>query len=151
MQEPKHYGKTVDVNTSCKQKAKINSHSELYKNGYLKLTKGQQSILIELLRFTTDDLNCIVLSGDTKQAILEASGYSNGGLKNALIALKLAKLIEPTLKKAEYIINPLFATKGNDEVVWKHYQKIESERRIINSKTKVPIWEVFENARVIIR
>ena len=143
MSEPKHYGEAVSLSRGTNQKAKINQQGKIYDDGFLSLTDGQKSVMIEMLNFTDNGLNTVCMSGDTKYKVVNNTGFTDGGVKNAVTAIKNTELIEPTGVNGEYVINPILATKGDSSSVWCNYQKIESQKRVSNGNKPVPIHLVW--------
>ena len=126
--EPLHYGAKVKVNHNSRRLYTINPESPLNQL-YRKLTAGEKAVLQSLLKFCSDHVNLIHIGGETLEALCLDTGYTSTSIRNAVTKIKRAHLIEPTGLKGEYIINPLYAIKGNYSSVWRTYQVIESQLR----------------------
>ena len=141
--EPKHYGVAVSTVHNTKESYKINPESPL--NGaYGKLTGGERLILQSILRYCGMNSNLIHIGGDTLEAICKDTGYTPESIRNALANIKKTHLIESTGLRGGYIVNPLYAIKGDYAEVWATYQTIENQLRQSNGSphTTRVIWDV---------
>ena len=108
-------------------KVTINYESNAYQEDFLSLSKGDQRIALKLFEIMEDGLNTFQSSGDSRKFLATQLGITEQAVKNALVRLKDALVIEPTALAGEYIVDPCIAVKGWEGDVWKNYQKIERE------------------------
>ena len=137
--EPLSYGTKKSVKGANKSLMRLNQDSSLYNNVFTSLTSGVKVVMLAIGHYATDNKNLIHLGGDTIKAVAEETGFTVPSVRNAITALNKCGIIEPTGLKGEYIINPLFALKGNFYAVWKFYQAIEAQRRILKGHSGVPV------------
>ena len=91
----------------------------------MRLRTDDKTILDSILSLMGTNTNQIVVLGDTLEAISELSGYSTSTIKSSVSRLSKDKLILPTYQlTAEYIINPSFAYKGNEDAIWEFIQAV---------------------------
>lgn len=141
--EPLHYGVKKSVKGSNKSLFRILQESTIYNNEFTSLTSGVKVVMLAIGHYATDNRNLIHLGGDTIKAVAEETGYTVPSVRNAITALNKCGIIEPTGLKGEYIINPMFALKGDYRAVWKFYQAIESQRRILMGHSGVPVHPII--------
>ena len=99
----------------------------LYKTYFISIGQTSKNVMLAILKYMDDDMNTIQVGGDTLTAISEHCGYNDQVIRNQL--KKLFPLLEKTNLRGEYIVNPQFAVKGNEELVWDMYNKIETLKR----------------------
>ena len=96
---------------------------ELYKDYFIAAGQTSKNVMLAILKYMDDDMNTIQVNGDTLDAIIEHTGYNKQVVRNQLV--KLQPLIEKTSLRGEYIVNPMFAVKGDEKKVWNIYKKME--------------------------
>ena len=100
--------------------------SSSYYRAYSNLRADDTKIMDAILQIATTNTNHFVASGQTLQALVDISKYSQGAVQNALVRLNELHLISRTNKiSGEYIVNPLFAIKGSECAVWQFIQAVE--------------------------
>jgi hypothetical protein len=140
--EPKHYGKRVSIKTTSKAKIHISPHSSLH-GAYSELKSGNKIVLLAIIHLCSDSLNTIFIGGNTLKELSKETGFTEPSIRNAVTKLKLSKLIEPTLLRGEYIVNPLYAIKGSCSLVWRNYQRIEGQLREAKGAKAVPLHYLY--------
>lgn len=120
-------GNKVNVYANSNKDVMIKTTSLLYQDKFVGLGKTEKNVLFGMIRLMEDDMNTIQVGGDTLEQLCVDTGYSKQVIRNKLGSLY--PLIEKTSLRGEYVINPLFAIKGNPDKVWKTYELIDKERR----------------------
>jgi len=139
VKEPKHYGVKLPLSAwKNRSRIHIDPTTILYKTVYSPLTAGVKVVLQAILSYTDSGTNLISIGGDTLEAIAEQTRFTKEGVRNAVAILKKANLIESTGLRGEYIVNPMFAIRGDYLEAWGSYQKIEGQRRQSNEKAMIP-------------
>lgn len=101
-------------------------HGELYEVFEGSISGTGKKVMLAILKRMTRDMNHIIIGGDTLDDICESLGLSTAQVRNKITELKRYALIEPTMTlRAEYLVNPTFAIKGNEDAVWRFYGEIE--------------------------
>ena len=118
-------GTTIDVQKGTYGRLTINRDNKLY-YVYKALRSDEKTIMDSILTYMDSASNIITVNGATLDAIVDDSGYSPKTVRNVLSLLCKTNLLESTLQlDREYIINPIFAIKGgNDISVWQAYQSL---------------------------
>ena len=114
--------KKVDVNTKLDVVLKVNG--KMYNEVYVNLRHTDKNVLSAMLKYMDNDLNTIQVSGDTLVALMGYTGYQMQTTRDSVVRLQKCKLVEGTGLRGEYIVNPLFAVKGNEDKIWEHYKKL---------------------------
>ena len=104
----------------------VKASGSLYQDKFVGLGKTEKNILLSLIRLMDDDMNTVQVGGDTLEEVCRETGYGKQVVRNKLGSLY--PLLEKTGLRGEYIVNPLFAIKGNETSVWKVYHKIELDK-----------------------
>ena len=105
----------------------IKTKGKLYNNYFIGLNKTQKNIMTIVLQLMEKDLNTITFLGDTLKEIMDKTGYTENTIRKNLSLLY--PLIEPTKQSTrEYIVNPMFAIRGDEAKIWKMYGSIERSR-----------------------
>mgnify|MGYP006883062210 CR=1 FL=1 len=105
----------------------LNTKSSVYNKYYTSLSDSDKKILMALMDYCDNDMNTIQVSGNVGEAIESKYNIKVKTVQNAF--KRLYPLIEKTSLRGEYVINPLFAIKGNEDSVWRAYGKIELDKR----------------------
>jgi len=95
-----------------------------------------KKLMLALLKLMDNDTNLIQINGVTLDTLLKTTGLSESQVRNKTSELKKYYLIESTGTRSEYIINPMFAVKGNASSVWRMYGKLE--RLAGNTEATIP-------------
>ena len=113
-----------NVNVQLKQNSKMYSE-------YMNDIGGKdKAVLDSMLRHMQFNMNTITMNGDTLRNVISDTKLSVQQIRNAVSRLKKTSLIEASgLLRAEYIVNPAFAFKGNENMAWKAYTQMEEQRR----------------------
>ena len=117
----------VYKNTKGNILLKVNSTAY---QSYINLRSDDKSIMDSLLYLMGNNTNHLILLGDTLEALVEQCGYSKGTIRATIPRLTRLHLISKGTLPGEYIINPLFAIKGNECEIWKFLQTIEYKGEI---------------------
>ena len=122
-------GTKQKVDTNTKKDIVLKRKGNLYKKVLPKLRTDDKKILFSLLTFMTDNTNHIIVAGDTMQAVIKDTGFAEQTIKDSLSRLNKKGLIQGSKKLLpfEYIINPLFAIKGNERDIWEFQHNIECQ------------------------
>ena len=127
-------GRAVGVTKSTKKNVELKINGTIYKKYFIKVGQTSKNVMLGILKYMDDDMNTISVSGDTLKSLVEHTGYNEQVIRNHLRTLY--PMLEKTNVRTEYIVNPTFATKGNEDKIWEIYKKIEDafqERRINDS------------------
>jgi len=119
----------------------LNINGTMWRRFELDTTGTGKIVMMALLRHMEKDTNIVAPSGDTLKRLSKETELSDSQIRNKLTELKKLCLIESTGTRAEYIVNPLLATKGNEGSIWETYGKVE--QTLGNSAATV------ERARII--
>lgn len=111
----------------------IKTKGSLYRDKFTSLSDGEKKVLMAILDFCDNDLNTIQVSGDVATAMEDAYNIKIKTIRNVLP--KLYPIVEKTHLRGEYIVNPLFAVKGSEDSVWRMYNKIESELKVLKNES----------------
>lgn len=85
-----------------------------------------KKVLLSVLKHMESDLNTIIIGGDTLKSMINDTMLSESQIRNGISELRKLGLIEPTRQlRAEYIVDPTLAIKGNPNIVWKFYGALE--------------------------
>ena len=117
--------KSEVTKNTCKEVV-LKVDGSLYREYFMSVGQTSKNVMLAILKYMDDDMNTIQVNGDTLDAIIDHTGYNKQVVRNQLVKLK--PLIERTNLRGEYIVNPMFAVKGNKDKVWKMYSKIERYR-----------------------
>jgi len=99
----------------------------IYMSEYVKLGQTAKTVISGLLKHMNNDTNLFYVGGDTLKKLVAHTGYSDATIRNQVSKIVKTNLIEHTSLRGEYIVNPLFAVKGDEKLVWKSYERIEIE------------------------
>ena len=92
-------------------------------------TGTAKKVILSMIRYMEKDMNQIIVNGATLDSIVKDTGLSVSQVRKAVSELKGLRLIEPTGQiRAEYIVNPLLAIKGEPRKVWRFYGSIEQAK-----------------------
>lgn len=127
-------GRTQDASYNTESYVAIKTKGSLYRDKFTSLSDGEKKVLMALLDFCDNDLNTIQVGGDVANAIEDTYSIKVKTIRNVLP--KLYPIVEKTHLRGEYIINPMFAVKGNEDSVWRMYSKIESELKVLQDEYK---------------
>jgi hypothetical protein len=95
-----------------------------------------KKVVLAMMKEMAKDMNTVMVNGDTMQRMVLHTGLSASQIRNGVSEAKVLNLVEATGQlRAEYIVNPALAVKGNDVKVWKMYGAIE--RSMGNAKASV--------------
>ena len=107
-----------------------------------------KKVMLSILKLMERDMNQIIIGGKTLTTIMETTGLSEQQVRNKVTELKKHRLIEPTGElRAEYIVSPTFAVKGDENSVWDFCSKIESNKTSTKIKTLGAHAVVLPNSR----
>ena len=105
-------------------------NGSLYVDCYMNLDGTAKHVINAILKYMDNDTNLIQIGGDTLQAIIDLTEYNEGTIRKAMVRLNKFSIAEKTNLRGEYIVNPLFAIKGNDISVWNTYRSLEEAMRV---------------------
>jgi hypothetical protein len=87
-----------------------------------------KKVVLSMMKEMAKDMNTVTVNGDTMQRMVLHTGMSASQIRNGVSEAKALGLVEATGQlRAEYIVNPALAIKGNDVKVWKMYGAIERD------------------------
>lgn len=85
-----------------------------------------KKVMLSVIKHMEKDFNQIIVNGPTLDSMLKDTGLSESQIRNGVSQLKQLQLLEPTRQiRAEYIVNPTLAIKGDAKSVWNFYGSIE--------------------------
>jgi len=116
-------GNRLQPSANIQEAVTLHIHSKLYKDVFSNLGNTSKRVMLVILSYMENDLNTIQVGGEVLDAMSKHTGYGAQTIRNQLA--KLYPLLEKTNLRGEYIVNPLFAVKGNEESVWKFYRGLE--------------------------
>ena len=116
-------GRVVSAEYNTKCKVVLMTDGELYKDYFIQVGQTSKNVMLAILKYMECDLNTICVGGDTLDLLVGHTGYSEQTIRDNL--RKLHPMLEKTGVRGEYIVNPMFATKGNEKAVWDMYEEIE--------------------------
>lgn len=122
-------GKEVPLSTGSRGRVVLRTDTELYRCLYIPLGSTAKRILESIFEYMAEDMNTIQVGGDTLEAIMLMTGYSEKTVRNQLVELNKLGLLESTDLRGEYIVNPVLAYKGNEYRVWEMYKVIEENKK----------------------
>lgn len=93
------------------------------------LTKTERSVMDFIFSVMAEDLNTVIIGGETKENLLFVCGVTEATLKKIVSVLTKSAFIEKTAIPNEYIVNPMLAISGNYFEVMANYKRIENELR----------------------
>ena len=88
---------------------------------------AEKKVMMGILKYMEPDMNHVIINGETLVNIMNTTGLCKQQIRNCVTNLKKLHIIEPLRLRAEYIVNPLFAVKGNYDEVWKFYGQMNAE------------------------
>jgi len=104
-------------------------NNKLYNVFMMETTGSAKKLMLEILIEMDPNTNFITIGGTTLHNLMDKTGMSESMVRKVVSELKSLYLIEPTKKiKAEYVINPSFAIKGDTGSVWRSYGNLERSR-----------------------
>ena len=102
----------------------LKTDGSLYQKEFVRVGQTSKNIMLAILKYMEEDLNTIIISGETLKFIMQHTGYTEQVIRNHL--RELYPLIEKTRQiRGEYIVNPLFAIKGSEHAVWEFYSSLQ--------------------------
>lgn len=122
--------KKVDSNTKLDVALKVNG--DMYKSVYASLRHTDKNVLSAILKYMDNDMNTINIGGETLVALIDYTLYKPQTVRDSVVRLQKNKLVESTGVRGEYIVNPLYAVKGNEAAVWALYKTINEDQRVVN-------------------
>ena len=105
----------------------LKAGGSMFCNQFMDIDNTSRKVLNNLFLEIEKDTNLVQIGGATMTSLVGRTGYSEGTIRKAMVVLNKFKLAEKTNLRGEYIVNPLFAVKGNEELVWQVYGKIEKK------------------------
>jgi len=116
-------GRRLKVVSNTKKGVELKVHGELYNKLFVRVVHTAKNIMLAILECMDDDMNTIQIGGDTLKQIKKITMYSEQTIRDNLRVLH--PIIEKTGQiRGEYIVNPTFAVKGSEELVWLNYTRI---------------------------
>lgn len=100
---------------------------DMFKEHYKFLDNTSKNVLNNLFVVMERDMNLVHIGGSTLSRLVELTGYNEGTIRKAMVVLNKFHLAEKTSLRGEYIINPLLAVKGDENLVWNVYRKVNDE------------------------
>ena len=123
-------GRKKRVSTDTKGTIIIKRDGTIYKQQFKKLSSGETKLLGLILKYMSTDTNHIILGGDTIKIIEKESAYNEKYILELASKLKRKHFLNYCKRfPREYIVNPTFATKGNEESIWQFIQTVEYQCR----------------------
>lgn len=119
-------GVKTSVNRNTGKSVELLVNGSMYVDCYMNLDGTAKHVINAILKYMGDDSNLIQIGGDTLNAIIELTEYNEGTIRKAMVRLNKFGLAEKTNLRGEYIVNPSFAVKGNEKLVWDTYGSIEN-------------------------
>lgn len=109
-------------------------NNKLYNVFMMETTGSAKKLMLEILIEMDPNTNFITISGTTLHNLMDKTGMSESMVRKIVSELKSLYLIEPTKEvKAEYVVNPSFAIKGDIGSVWRSYGNLERRRGNVNA------------------
>jgi len=116
-------GRRLKVVSNTKKGVELKVHGELYNKLFVRVGHTAKNIMLAILECMDDDMNTVQIGGDTLKQIKKITMYSEQTIRDNLRVLH--PIIEKTGQiRGEYIVNPTFAIKGSEELVWLNYTRI---------------------------
>lgn len=119
-----------DVKCGTNKRVELKVKNDIYCNEYIGLGKTDKCVIAAVLMLIENDMNTIFIGGDTLDELSSITGYNAQTIRDSVVRLSRLFLLERTSVRGEYIVNPLFAVKGNEKSVWDVYGRINNERSI---------------------
>lgn len=91
------------------------------------LTKNERGVLDYLIKVMADNLNTVIVAGNTREDLLENVGISGKTLSNILSRLKKEGFIDKTVLANEYLVDPRLAVAGSEASVYSNLARYEKE------------------------
>jgi len=126
------YGRKITVESNAKKGVWLRVHGELYNNAFVRVGHTAKNVMLAILECMDDDMNTIQIGGDTLKKLKKITRYSEQTIRDNL------RVLHPMLEKTgqirgEYIVNPTFAVKGSEELVWMNYTRINKNKQLENT------------------
>lgn len=122
-------GNKVNVSSETKDKVTLLVGGSMYSDEYMKLDNTAKTVLDSILKYISNGTNIIHIGGDTLVSMCKFTGYQEQTIRKAIVRLNDSCILEKTTIRGEYIVNPLFAYKGDESRVWLSYSEVENEHR----------------------
>lgn len=123
-------GNIVNVSSETKDKVTLLVGGRMYADEYMKLDNTAKTVLDSILKYISNGTNIIHIGGDTLIAMCKFTGYQEQTIRKAIVRLNDSSILEKTTIRGEYMVNPLFAYKGEESRVWFSYSQIEKELKL---------------------
>lgn len=127
-------GNNSKVTSNTKDVVSLVIDGSMYNDNYMDIDNTAKTVLDGILKYMTSGTNLIHIGGEQLQSIISFTGYTEGTVRKAVVRLNASNIVEKTTIRGEYIVNPLFAYKGDNDRVWLSYKSIEEELKERNKK-----------------
>ena len=119
-------GVKISAETNTKCKVVLITDGTMYGDYFVEVGQTGKNVMLAILKYMECDMNTICIGGDTMELISKHTGYNTQSIRDQLKGLY--PMLEKSSVRGEYIVNPMFAYKGNIKDVYNTYELVEKER-----------------------